>query len=98
MKNIIEIKTCLIPYIIAQGAIWEVLEEKYKKISAIQAIVIQAAIEPVLVDRGNKMYSTTKWWRKGITDNEAGRDKLFMWFKHWAQKEVSNYLSELRRA
>jgi len=91
MNNIIEIETNIIPYIVAQDAIWEVLEARYKMLSAFQALVIQAAIEPVLVDRANKMYTTTEWWRKGITDNEEGRDKLLMWFKHWAQKEIANF-------
>ena len=93
MKNIIENKTCIIPYVVAQGAIWEVLERDYRHLTAFQAILVQNSVEPALIERGDMMYATVAQWRKGITDNEAGRDKLFMWFKHWAVKEIKKIMA-----
>ena len=91
--NIIDTETNIITFQVAQEAIWSVLEAGYKNLTAFQALLIQQAIEPVLTARANKMYLTTKWWRKGITNNEDGRDRLFMWLKNWAKKEIEKEFS-----
>jgi len=91
MKGIIEYKTILIPYIICEGAVWEYLEEEYRQIAPVQCGEIVSLITDKLCDKADHFYSTNLQFRKGITSNENGRNKLWMWFKHWAAKEVKDY-------
>lgn len=89
----IENKTCLLPHIICENAIWEFfeLDPLYRQIDAMQCNEIVELLTPSFVERANTLYNTNKHFRKGITDNEKGRDKLAMWFIHWANKGVKDY-------
>lgn len=91
--NLIENKTILLPYIIANMALWEVFEEKYKDLSPLKCAELVEQLVPELIERADTLYHTNKQFRKGITSDEKGRDKLYMWFKHWGESKLKTILN-----
>ena len=86
-KNIIEAKTCLLPDIIAQGAIWDVLEADYPGLTPEQCKQIEDKYTPFLTDKADRLYRNNLQFRRGITSNEKGRDLLWAYMGHWFKGE-----------
>jgi len=86
-KSIIESKTVLLPEIIAQGAIWDVLEADYPGLTPEQCAKIEATYTPFLTDKADRLYRDNMQFRMGITSNEKGRDLLWSYMAHWFKGE-----------
>lgn len=82
-NNIIEAKTCLLPEIIAQGAIWDVLEADYPGLTPEQCHKIEATYTPFLTCKADRIYRNNLQFKRGITSNERGRDLLAAYMGHW---------------
>lgn len=92
MEYTIENKTILLPEIIAEGAIWEVLdrESKTKDLSPEKCYQLQEEIRPLLVKRANIHYQENKFFRAQITSNEKGRNTLWAFMEHWTLSVLKN--------
>jgi len=89
----IENKTILIPYIICEHSIWEYLDNDavLKQLEPQQCAEIVEYITPSMCERANYLFKNNTHFRKGITSNEKGRDKLAMWFYHWSAGAIKEY-------
>ena len=94
-NNIIEAKTCLLPEIIAQGAIWDVLEADYPGLTPEQCHKIEATYTPFLTCKADRLYRNNLQFRRGITSNEKGRNLLWAYMAHWFKAE---YLRDKKKS
>jgi hypothetical protein len=77
-------KTPVVPYIIAERAIWNVLEEKYKELSSEQCCKVVEIISPLLVHKAETIYSTNSHFRKQMNSHKTDpRYYLEMFMEHW---------------
>lgn len=83
-KHNINTDTPLIPYIIAERAVWNVLEEKHKELSPEQCSKVVEAISPQLIERAERHYSNDAHFREGINSPKYDpRYYLEMFMEHW---------------
>lgn len=96
MKYSIYDKTVLIPYIIAEMAAWEVLEEHHKDLTPTQCGIIVESVSPLLCIRADFHFSqdgiSGRQFRKNVAspDPEKGRNYLYSFMYHWTQGLLHN--------
>jgi len=83
--GIIEHKTCLIPYLIAERAAWGFCDKFYPDWTPEECAEFVAAQVDWLVEKGDTVYSNSPNFRKQITSSDWGRYRLECFFFHWLQ-------------
>lgn len=81
-------KTAVVPYIIAESAIWNVIEseEKYKGLQPMEISEIVEQIKPILTSKAEKLYNTSQQFRRSINDKRKDmRYQLEMFMEHWTK-------------
>lgn len=81
-------KTPVIPYIIAESAIWNVIEseEKYKGLQPMEISEMVEQIKPMLTSKAEKLYNTSQQFRRSINDKRKDmRYQLEMFMEHWTK-------------
>ena len=82
-KHIIEQKTVLLPWVIAGIAIWDVLEMDYPELTPEQCKNLEDKYTPFLYEKSDTLYRNNLQFKRGITNNERGRDLLAAYMGHW---------------
>lgn len=78
--------TPLIPYIIAERAVWNVLEEdkRFKGLEPIVCTAIVQDLHPLLVKKAEIVYKHNEFWRKSLNSKRKDpRYTLEMFMEHW---------------
>jgi len=81
-------KTPVIPYVIAESAIWNVIEseEKYKGLQPMEISEMVEQIKPMLTSKAEKLYNTSQQFRRSINDKRKDmRYQLEMFMEHWTK-------------
>ena len=81
-------KTAVVPYIIAENAVWNVIEneEKYKALKPDEIAAMVGQIKPILTEKAERLYNVSTHFRKAI--NRKGTDmryQLEMFMEHWTK-------------
>lgn len=87
--------TCLIPYIIADRAVWNVLEEDIRTndYSPEKCQQIADMANQMLCDRAERHYKQKGQFYKGINSKRNDpRQYLEMFMEHWFKKLLDQYL------
>lgn len=84
MKTI-EQNTCLIPYLIAESAAWEYLEDKHPNWEPMQCAEWVSKQVDWLCDKADTIYSHSPLFRKQIKSSDIGRMRLASFFYHWLE-------------
>lgn len=86
--------TPLIPYIIAERALWNVIE-KDKRFTGLQPMQINEMVNvlsPALVDKAEKIYKHNEHFRKELNNKRFDcRYTLEMFMEHWSLGLLKNY-------
>lgn len=81
-------KTAVIPYLIAESAIWNVIEseEKYNGLQPDEIYKMVQQINPILTSKAERLYNTSKQFRRAINDKRKDmRYQLEMFMEHWTK-------------
>lgn len=81
-------KTAVVPCIIAENAIWNVIEgeEKYRGLQPDEINAMVAEIKPMLTIKAERLYNVSTHFRKAI--NRKGTDmryQLEIFMEHWTK-------------
>lgn len=81
-------KTAVIPCIIAENAIWNVIEseKEYKALKPDEISAMVGQIKPILIEKSERLYNVSTHFRKAI--NRKGTDiryQLEMFMEHWTK-------------
>lgn len=96
MKDIIYNSTVLIPELICERALCELYdaEKKYNtKIPVPKFGEIIDAIVPELVEKADSLYANHDYFKREITSSDQGKEKLSMYFKHWAYSLIKKHIN-----
>jgi len=85
LTGIIERKTCLIPYIIAERATWGYCDKYHPDWTPQECDTFVAAQIDWLVEKADTVYFNSPIFRKQITSSDKGRCRLESFFFHWLQ-------------
>jgi len=86
--------TPLVPYIIAEMALWNVLERdvRFKHLEGEEMAAIVAELSPSLVSKAEKIYKANELFRKQIKDKRNDpRYTLEMFMEHWTMGLLLTY-------
>lgn len=87
--------TAIVPYIIAEQAIWDIVEadDHYKQIEPYQVIEIINQVGPVLIKKAETIYKNSEHFRKLMNDRRKdARMTLGMFMEHWAEPLVKTWV------
>lgn len=86
MKHDINTDTPLIPYIIAERAVWNVMEQdkKFNDAAPAEMAAIAENIAPELVSKAERIYRVNQHFRRVLKDKRKDpRYMLEMYMEHW---------------
>lgn len=76
----------VVPYIIAERALWNTLETKYGDLlNTEDYCILVAAFSDKLVAKSEHIFNANSWWRNKLTKAKDQRYYLEMFMEHWAQ-------------
>lgn len=81
-------KTAIVPYIIAERAIWNVIEEdkRYNDMPPDAINDLMHQIGPTLTSKAETLYNTSKHFRSAINNKRTDmRYMLEMFMEHWTK-------------
>lgn len=87
--------TPLIPYIIAERAVWNVLEYGKPELMPNECAAIVDNISPALVAKAERLYVLNEGFRKSINDKRKDcRYTLEMYMEHWSHRLIKDYFKQ----
>jgi len=76
----------VVPYLIAEMAVWTILETDYKSLTSEQCCKVVTLAHTELVARAERHYSNDALFRKGLHSKKNDqRYYLEMFMEHWAK-------------
>ena len=81
-------KTAIVPYIIAENAVWNVIEneEKYKALKPDEIAAMVGQIKPILTEKAETLFNSSEHFRLSLMDKRKDmRYQLEMFMEHWTK-------------
>ena len=87
-------KTALVPYIIAERALWNVIEAepKYKDLEPLKMAEMVSTYYPALVEKAETLFNKSNHFRMQLMDKRKDmRYTLEMFMEHWSKAILNKH-------